>query len=285
MVESMPMITPQWHRARAAIPATLSRLLDLTRGAPAGMPVTAGWSVGDTLAHLVTIAAADVALIRGGTPDLPVPGIHDLFADTSVDTVALMNAEILANYLERGVAALGARLKSDVDTIVQLTAVEDPAREVAWLGGSSLPLAGLLAHLLNEFNVHAWDIARARGMVWTADPRDAALFTDVFLAGLVRCGYGKLLEHDGPVRPGRIAVTFRPGVSDPVTFVLTSGRMSLDPLERRPDAVVSYDPVTFNLMLFGRVSRLRAAVTGKVRIGGRRPWLLPEFMRTMRVPS
>ena len=48
---------------------------------------------------------------------------------------------------------------------------------------------------------------------------------------------------------------------------------------------MTFDPATLNLMLFGRISRVRAAVTGKLVISGRRPWLLPTFLRTVRLPT
>jgi hypothetical protein len=38
-------------------------------------------------------------------------------------------------------------------------------------------------------------------------------------------------------------------------------------------------------MMFGRISQARAVFTGKVRISGRRPWLLPAFRRKFRTPS
>jgi hypothetical protein len=37
-------------------------------------------------------------------------------------------------------------------------------------------------------------------------------------------------------------------------------------------------------MMFGRISRTRAALLGGLRIGGPRPWLLPAFLRTVRMP-
>jgi hypothetical protein len=48
---------------------------------------------------------------------------------------------------------------------------------------------------------------------------------------------------------------------------------------------VRFDPATLNLMLFGRVSRLQGALTGKLIVSGPRPWLLPAFQRTVRFPS
>jgi len=48
---------------------------------------------------------------------------------------------------------------------------------------------------------------------------------------------------------------------------------------------MSFDPVTFNLMMFGRVSRLRAGLTRKIVVSDRRPWLLPAFLRVVRCPT
>jgi hypothetical protein len=111
------------------------------------------------------------------------------------------------------------------------------------------------------------------------------MFVNEFIAGVTRCGYGRLLDHDRPVRPGSISVTFHPMVSAPVTLSLTDGKVTVEPTASRPDVRISYDPVVLNLMLFRRMSRLRAVATGNVRVAGRRPWLLPTFMATMRPPS
>ncbi|MFC0529822.1 maleylpyruvate isomerase N-terminal domain-containing protein [Phytohabitans kaempferiae] len=275
----------QWRQARGSLPDVLPRLLDLAESVPADRLVTAHWTVADTLAHLATITALDVALARNTPPDLPVPGLDELLAVTTVDTVAGMNDKIMARFTERRVPELTARLRADVESLLEATGDADPAREVDWLGGSRVHLAGLLAHLLNEFNIHAWDIARAVGAPWHTDPRDATQFVEVFLTGVARCGYGRLLDREGRVRPGRIAVTFAPREGAPVTLALTDGRVTLEPPDPRPDVRLSYDPATFNLMMFGRVGKAKAVVTGKLAVGGRRPWLLPAFLRTMRVPS
>jgi hypothetical protein len=38
------------------------------------------------------------------------------------------------------------------------------------------------------------------------------------------------------------------------------------------------------MMLFGRISKMRAVLSRKLVIGGRRPWLLGAFLRTVRAP-
>ncbi|MGY0236634.1 maleylpyruvate isomerase N-terminal domain-containing protein [Longispora urticae] len=281
----MSITLNQWQRARTSVPEVLERLLTLLDGAPPDLPATAHWTIADTVAHLATIAATDVALVRGPAGDPSPSVVRELRLNTTVDTVAAMNRIVMSKYTERSLSVLAGRLRADVAELLAATEDADPLREIIWLGGANLPIAGLFAHLVNELNIHAWDIARALRRPWYTDPRDAAMFVDLFLVGVTRCGYGKLLDHDRPVRPGRISVTFRAGVSEPVTMALVDGRVVLEELDPRPDVRVSYDPVVFNLMLFGRVSKARAALTGRVRVAGRRPWLLPEFMATMRLPS
>jgi len=266
----------------AALPAAIQRLRALVDGASPDTQVTREWTIGDTLAHLTGIAAKDVALIVGRPPDLPVLGLRDLVATATVDTIHVMNAQILAHFPERDPGKLLHRLIRDVDELVREA---DPAGVVPWLGGARLPVGGLLAHLLNEVNIHAWDIARAVGRPWHTPAADAAFFLNLFLVGVVESGYGRLLDQDRPSYPGRIEVTFRGQAGAPFTLVADRGQVHQVPLAERPDVLLTFDPVTFNLMLFGRVSRLRAGLTGKVRVGGRRPWLLPAFLRTMRLPS
>lgn len=282
---SVPVAPHQWQRARVSLPEVLPRLLDLAGSVPADRLVTAHWTVADTLAHLTTITALNVGLARGTPPDVPFPGLAKLIAATTVDTVADMNDKIMERFTERRVPELTARLRADVEGLLEVTQNADPTHEVDWLGGARVHFAGLLAHLLNELNIHAWDIARAVGAPWHTDARDATQFVEVFLAGVARSGYGRLLDRQGRVRPGRIVVTFQPRAGQPVTLALTDGRVTLEPAQPRPDVRLSYDPATFNLMMFGRISKPRAVLTGKLAVGGRRPWLLPAFLKTMRVPS
>ncbi|MFI9639068.1 maleylpyruvate isomerase N-terminal domain-containing protein [Micromonospora sp. NPDC051925] len=279
-------VTPyQWRRVRTSVPVVLGRLLDLVCEAPPDRPATAHWTVADTMAHLCSVAAMGLALVRSAPPDLPVPDLLELRRHTTVDTISVMNAEVLRHFTERRLPVLADRLRADVEEVLRAADEAGPDHEVSWLGGARLPVAGLLAHLLNELNLHAWDIARALGRRWVVDPADAALFVDLFMIGMTRRGYGRLLDRDGPAHPGPISVNFRHRFGPEVTMVLIDGRVTVAPTERRPDVRLSFDPATFTLMLFGRVSRVRAVLGGALRVGGRRPWLLPIFLRTMRLPS
>jgi hypothetical protein len=281
----MSVTSTQWNRVCAALPEAVRQLRAVSRAVPPDLRVTPHWTAADTLAHLCTIAAMDVAMVTRDLAALPVPGISELRAATTVDTVSAMNAAVLSRYSERDTSVLLDRLDRDVTRLLEASGAAGAPAQVSWLGEANLPIDGLLAHLLNELDIHGWDIAHAARLPWRSDPAEAALFLDPFLVGVTRSGYGRLLDREGAVRPGRISVTFRPGYGDPVTLALVDGAVRVEPLDLRPDVRLTYDPVTLNRMLFGRVSKARAVSSGKVRIGGRRPWLLPAFMQTMRLPS
>lgn len=281
----MSTTVSQWQRVRISVPVVLGRLVDLVEDAPPDRAVTAHWSLADTMAHLCAVAAMGVALVTGRPPDLPVPTLREMRGRTTMDTISRLNSEVLRHYTERRVPVLAARLRTDVEEVLRAAAEAGPEREVSWLGDARLPIAGLLAHLLNELNIHSWDIARALGKTWVIDPADAALFIDLFMVGLTRHGYGRLLDRDGPAFPGRISVNFRHRFGPEVALALVAGRVTVEPPDPRPDVRITVDPAAFTLMLFGRMSRLRAVLGGKVSVSGRRPWRLRVFLKTMRGPS
>ncbi|MFV2013307.1 MULTISPECIES: hypothetical protein [unclassified Micromonospora] len=82
-----------------------------------------------------------------------------------------------------------------------------PAAQAAMPRAAQLPVAGLYSHLLNEMNIHAWDIARP-------GPRRADL--------------------------GDLPPAYRwPGQT---TLALVDGRVLLEPVDPRPDVRLRYDP-------------------------------------------
>ncbi|MER5423507.1 maleylpyruvate isomerase N-terminal domain-containing protein [Streptosporangium roseum] len=247
--------------------------------------VTADWSVADTAAHVATIASLYASLLRPDELPHPFPALEGHILAATVDTVARLNDMVLRDFTERDPQVLGRRLRADIDRILRAGEHLDPATPVTWLGGARVPAAGVLAHLINELMIHGWDIARATGAHWTMPPQDAALFFDMFLIGVLRHDIGRLLDTGEPARERRIAVEFRSRHTVPVTLVLRDGRVSVEEPGGGTDVRLSFDPATLNLMLFGRVGKVRAALTGKVRVAGPRPWLLPAFLRAVRLPS
>src|SRR5581483_349471 len=204
---------------------------------------------------------------------------------TTVDNLAaVLNTTQLRAFTERDPATLVARLRSSIRDLLDRTAADDPAELVDWLGGSRLPLAGIFAHMMNELHIHGRDIARGIRAPWRIPDDEAALFFDLFIVEIARNGVGRLLDDDRPVRRGSIAVEFRSAHTVPARLVLEDGVARAEEPSGRADVRVWFRPAALNLMLFHRVSPVRAALSGAVRISGRRPWLLPAFMREVRMP-
>jgi uncharacterized protein (TIGR03083 family) len=274
----------KWVSVRAAVRAAGERFVELVATAPDPRAlVTADWSVADTVAHIVTIAWSYTALLQSDDAPLPIPGLREPFLATTVDTVSDLNVVAMGLFTERDPQRLVDQLRTHVDDILRMGDGLDPTRLVTWLGGSRIPVAGVFAHLLNELEVHGRDIARAIRFPWTTSPEDAALFFELFVVEIMR-DPGRVLDNEKPVRPGRIAVEFRSRYTSPVTLVLDNGRVSVERPRSDNDVRLHFEPVTMNLVLFHRISTPRAALTGKVRVWGRRPWLLQDFLRTVHLP-
>ncbi len=52
----------------------------------------------------------------------------------------------------------------------------------------------------------------------------------------------------------------------------------------KADSVITADPVAFLLIGFGRVPQLPQILRGKLRAGGRKPWLAAEFGTLLAAP-
>jgi hypothetical protein len=281
-VVAMPITEAKWTATREAVAATGERFAALVAASDARTMATADWSVADTAAHVAAIEFMYTHITRFDAPALP--GIHEHFLATNVDTVADLNARTLELFVERDQATLVERLRVYIDDILTATENVDPTTPVNWLGDSTVPICGVLAHLINELQIHGRDIARTTGTRWATPPADAALFFEVFFVELLRHDVGHLLDNDEPPSDRRIAVEFRSRHTTPVTIVLHNGRASVEEPADNADVRIFFDPPALNLMLFHRISKPRAAVTGKVVVRGRRPWLLPTFLRTVRCP-
>ncbi|MEV6741318.1 hypothetical protein AB0N14_32180 [Streptomyces sp. NPDC051104] len=279
-------ITPdKWHAARDAVKDVVDRFGALVESADPQAMATADWSVMDTAAHVAAVAWLNTAAVASDDAPLPMPGIREHIATATVDTIGTsLNSALLHAYTERDPGKVVGTLRTSIDEILRLTAAADPTRTLSWLGGSRIPLAGLVAHLTNELLLHGRDIARAVDLPWHLPDEYAALFFELFLIEIARNGAGHLLDDDRRVHQGRIAVEFRSDYTSPVTMVLDTGDVWIEEPSRDNDVRVHFKPATLNLVLFHRVPRVRAALTGSLRVWGRRPWLLAPFLRKVRLP-
>ena len=273
----------KWDAVRVAVRTAGDRFAELITSAPdPAAKVTADWSLAEMAAHVTAIAWQYTSMVAAGRRRMPA--LDGPVSRTTVDTVSDLNEVTLGQFTERDVTVLAEQLRAHIDTILDATADADPATPVPWLGDSRVPLAGILAHLLNELLIHGRDIALAIGRSWTTPPGDAALFFELFLVGVLRLGIGGLLDGGDRPRERRIAVEFRSRHTTPVTLVLHRGEVSVEQPRRDNDIRLFFDPPTLNLVLFHRIGKPKAALARKIVVWGRRPWLLPAFLRKLRLP-
>ncbi len=276
----------QWDAVRESVRVTAGRFCELVSSIPdPGTRVTAKWSLADTTAHVTSIAFLNTTLLQAAEAPFDMPGLTEAIAATTVEGVHGLNDQVMSSFTERDTGRLTGMLRDQVDLMLTASQSHDRAETFSWLGAARLPLAGMFAHMVNELLIHGDDIARAVKVPWAVPPEDAALFFGLFYVSLVNGDYGRLL--DGSKRPlkRRIAVEFRSRYTVPVTFVVRNGKVTSEPASLGVEAKVRFDPATLNMMMFGRISKSRAVMTRKVVIGGRRPWLMPAFLRTVRLPS
>jgi uncharacterized protein (TIGR03083 family) len=276
----------QWDAVRASVRTTAGRFCELVSSVPDPRTrATVQWSVADTTAHVTSIASFNTMLLQAAPVPFHMPGLTEAVAATTVEGVHRLNDQVLSSFTERDPGRLTGMLRDRVDLMLTASRSRDPAETFSWLGGARLPLAGMFAHMVNELLIHGDDIARAVKVPWAMSPEDAALFFDLFYIGLASGNPGRLLEGSRRPLQRRIAVEFRSGYTSPVTLVVRNGALTAEPAGPGADATVRFDPATLNMMMFGRISKPRAVLDRKIVIGGRRPWLLPAFLRTVRLPS
>ncbi|MEU5314990.1 maleylpyruvate isomerase N-terminal domain-containing protein [Streptomyces sp. NPDC021562] len=279
-------ITPdQWHAARNALTEVVDRFGALVESADPQAMATADWTVMDTAAHVASVAWLNTSAVVSDDAPLPMPGIREHIAAATVDTIHTgLNPALLQAYPERDPDKVVSKLRASIDEILRATATADPARTLSWLGGARIPLAGLVAHLTNELLLHGRDIARAVDRPWHIPHEYAAQFFELFLVEIARSGAGHILDDDRRVHQGRIAVEFRSAYTSPVAMVLDTGNVWVEEPSRDNDVRVYFKPADLSLVLFHRVPRTQAALSGAVRVWGRRPWLLAPFLRKVRLP-
>lgn len=272
----------QWTAVRVSLRDAADRFARLVASLrdPA-VKATVHWSAAETAAHVAATARLYTVLLGPGDTS----GVLARTAGTTVDNIGELNEEMLRELTEREPGAIAELVRGDVDRILSLSEGLDPESPVAWLGQAKVPLAGALAHLQNELLIHGRDIAFGAGRPWPIAAADAALFFDLFIVGVIRYDVGGFLDNDEPPKERRIAAEFRSAYTTPVTIVLHRGQLSVEEPGGPTDIRLRFDPPALNLMLFHRVSHLRTVLSGGVSLrGGRRPWLLFEFLRTVRAP-
>lgn len=214
----------------AALHSVSDRFINLastTTAADAKRPIPwLDWSVGDTIAHVLTV-------IRRGYADPRRSATASETAD--------LNQICLDETPERDPAALAELLRSDVHTALDLVypRIADD-REFPFHGGVTTTMTPALHVVLGEFVIHGYDIARTLDIPWPISDQDAMLLVPGELIGAW-------------LRPGIPDERYelRLGDQPPIGFAIRDGRLEVG--AALGGDVIAASPVDMVLTFYGRI--------------------------------
>jgi uncharacterized protein (TIGR03083 family) len=278
------MAASDWVATRDALAETAQRFAHLLAAVrnPEARAV-GNWNVGDVAAHVREVAILNSLFATGGTPPNELREVYDWATATSVDQVQDMNALALTVLTERSPHVLAPRIEQQVAQMLDATAEVDGSEPMAWLGGLKLPVKAVLAHMLSELLVHGSDIARAEGRPFPIARADAQLVFDGFLLELLRSPDAARFAGDRATTMRPVTCELRLRGSEPVFLVVEDRGVMVEAPGARPvDVRISADPAAMWLLMFRRISPMRASLEGGVIVWGRRPWRLRRLVQVLR---
>jgi uncharacterized protein (TIGR03083 family) len=213
------------------------------------------WTVAETANHLSHCYTSFIDAFRGTLTTAP-------------EDIDAHNAEALAADPERDLDVLADRLEAGMKEYLEVASAVDEEELVDFFSGVLVPASGVTACLLGEALVHGYDIARAEGLPWAIDPEHAVLT----MAGLVPVMVHFVDEKAAAGLEAGFEVRLRGGHTN--YWYFDEARLTVENSLIMPvDCHISAEPVTFMLMSYNRIGPTVPALSGKVRVWGRRPWL------------
>ena len=213
------------------------------------------WTVAETANHLSRCYTSFIDAFEGTFAVAP----EDVDSD---------NAEALAADPERDLDVLADRIEAGMHEYLEAARSVDENELVDFFTGVLVPASGVTATLLGEVLVHGYDIAKAEGLPWVIEPEHAALTCQALVPVL---SYFVDEEAAAGLNAG-FEIRLRGGST--TYWYFEDGRLTVESSPVTPvDCHISAEPATILLMSYNRIGPTLPALTGKVRVWGRRPWL------------
>jgi len=219
-----------------------------------GVPVpNLEWTAADLAQHVASLPSYWDGLHEHGA-DFERPADFAFFADNS-----------RAHIKETDGPALATLIDSEFDGYITRLA-NDPPR---WLYGLEATASDMLGMVLNETIIHGIDLA---GVTGATPPEFERREANAVIGGFMVTTPFFIDANKAQARPdGVYYVSFKEGKE----FTWTKSGGALTIVEGRPakaDATMKADPAMFLLSSLGRVGQVRAALSGKMVVTGRKPW-------------
>jgi uncharacterized protein (TIGR03083 family) len=259
---------------RAALAGAVARSARLWRSvADSAAPVPGlTWTVGQTAAHVIgDMRQYTEALTRHLSGDRAA--LSNIPDGSPAKARAAVNDRHLIDVAERDPRRLADMLEETAAGYLAAASAVGTPEGVAILTADGLVLepAVMTCLLLGEQLVHGLDIARAANRPWRIGRDDALLVIPAVLSlapQYLRPSRTKDLNISFELRM-RGGCRYRMAITDGAGVVTAAGE--------KADCVITADPVAFLLLGLGRVPQLPQLLRGKLRAGGRKPWLAAKF--------
>lgn len=236
---------------------------DLERVHPKTRVPGLAWTVDELAAHLVSLPSL-YRQLAAADPPLTIPRDFDR-----------LTAALLADVGVDDPTHLGRRI---VDGFAGLSAFygDDPSiRYHHW--GRAQTVEAIEGIMLNELLIHRWDLARAIGGGFRIQPVEAMVALDALLPATPAFVDPNVIGTFDGVFHLHLRGSGETPSSDWIQTVADGGLTVSAGRPAKADLRVSAEPVSFLLVGFGRLSRTRAALSGKIRAYGRKPWLATKL--------
>jgi putative sterol carrier protein len=266
--------------ARAALAEAVARTAQLWRSiADSAVPVPGlTWTAGQTAAHMVAdmreYTEALTRHVNGDDAAINIPDGSPARARTAV------NDQHLINVSERELHRLADMLEETATRYLAVASAFDTVERVEILTADGLVLepAVMTCLLLGEQLVHGLDIARAAHRSWSIGREDALLVIPAVLS--------LAPKYLRPSRTKNLNISFELRIRGARRYrmAITDGAGAITVAGERADCVITADPVAFLLVGGGRVRQLPVLLRGKLRAGGRKPWLAAKFGTLLAAP-
>lgn len=258
-------------RAAAGRTAELLRRVD-----SAGAPVPGlTWTVAETAAHMVGELRDYALALTRHTNGYLTHANRPMESPSQMS--ALVNARQLIEVPERDVSRLADMVEEAAVAYLAAATGADKIASIPAANGLTLNPSTMTGLLLGEQVVHGLDIARAAKARWDIEPRDALMIIPGVLTVAPRyLRRSAVTAHVSFELRIRGANNYRMAIDHGAAVVTAAGP--------RADCVITADPVAFLLLGYGRTSAWTPVIRGKLRAGGRKPWMAMKFATLISSP-
>jgi hypothetical protein len=191
---------------------------------------------------------------------------------------AKVNARHLEEIPDRDLNRLADHLEAEAARYLDVATDADPAVDIETPNALVLAPPTMACLLLGEQLVHGLDIARAGRLPWTIGAPDALLVTPGAMAVMPQ------YLRPGPAAGVRMSFELRLRGGPSYRLSIADGSAEIGAAGEKADCRITADPVDFLLLGYGRIPQWSVLLRGRLRPGGRKPWLAGRFGRLLYNP-